>query len=151
MRLKQILLLALIVSWLRPTDRPTDRQCHLLSCPGQLKRNTLPTISNMKDTFTPKIVNVMRNTCSICPGERYLYPKNCECNKKHLQHLSRRRGGARFKVFCNFKAGIRRQQPRRHLLGKIHFFTEIILQDIFRIFEFLKFRQGMSISEESVF
>ena len=37
MRLKQILLLALIVSWLRPTDRPTDRQCQLLSCPGQLK------------------------------------------------------------------------------------------------------------------
>ena len=28
---------ALIVSWLRPTDRQTDRQYHLLSCPGQLK------------------------------------------------------------------------------------------------------------------
>ena len=25
------------VSWLRQTDRQTDRQCHLLSCPGQLK------------------------------------------------------------------------------------------------------------------
>ena len=37
-KLKQILLLALIVSWLRQTDRQTDRHCHLLSCPGQLKR-----------------------------------------------------------------------------------------------------------------
>ena len=40
MRLKQILLLALIVSWPRLTDRPTDRQCQLLSCPGQLKMSS---------------------------------------------------------------------------------------------------------------
>ena len=78
-------------------------------------------------------------------------PKKCQYNKKHLQHLSRRRGGARFKVFCNFETGVRRQQPRRHLLAKIHFFIEIILHIIFRIFEFLIFRQGMSILKKVFF
>ena len=29
----------LLVGSDRPTDRPTDRHCHLLSCPGQLKRD----------------------------------------------------------------------------------------------------------------
>ena len=51
MRLKQILLLALIVSWLRQTDRQTDRHCHLLSCPGQLKKDFLP----QNDQIWPKI------------------------------------------------------------------------------------------------
>ena len=33
-----VTVVSLIVSWLRPTKGPRDRQCQLLSCPGQLKR-----------------------------------------------------------------------------------------------------------------
>ena len=34
----------LLVGSDRPTDRPTDQQCHLLSCPGQLKSDVKKTI-----------------------------------------------------------------------------------------------------------
>ena len=55
MQLKQILLLALIVSWLRPTDRPTDRQCQLLSCPGQLKNSLMFKLLSFWRKYTPFI------------------------------------------------------------------------------------------------
>ena len=98
---------------------------------AHLKRNTLPTISNFKDPSSQK---------------------RCQCNEKHLQHLSRRRGGARFKVFCNFEAGIRRQQPRRHLLGKIHFCSQKYLcRSFLKKLNFLIFRQGMSILKRVCF
>ena len=41
----------------------------------------------------------------------------------NLKHLSRRGGGAGFKVFCNFEPGARCQETRCHLLKIFDFFN----------------------------
>ena len=47
------IVIVVIVSRLQGTDRPTDRQCQLLSCPGQLK-----TLSKRlsKTIYRPKMI-----------------------------------------------------------------------------------------------
>ena len=60
------LFIAWNVGWLRETDRPRDRHCHLLSCSGQLTRSHG---GNM--TFIARFVHMKQVRGKIKFGQKY--------------------------------------------------------------------------------
>ena len=67
----------LMVSLLIGSDRPTDGQCHLLSCPGQLKRSTtaLQCSGSALKTLKSKVISMSewvsewQGHLLSCPGQ----------------------------------------------------------------------------------